>query len=272
LSIASNASSSVDAIKAYHLSTFKASIIILSDSLRAHANMLRQQYKEPTPAQNVVPKAATKPTPSFQPTAFRIYADPATFDKDRLETINAMKTILEGLREQSKKPESLAAISQATTYLEKSQSLLDLLMLERSKPRQEVIQEAPTQQPTAKELVARADIIADGLESSAKDLEVSLFFRWVVDTDIENLELAAAKDQKLAEQSVIEQRQIVIAAVRDCFAFVISACFAAFLIVVVADIVRAFLNLSNNSDIMAFAYESAMPQEISQADETQMTE
>jgi len=267
-SIASSVSSSVASIKQYHFSTFKASIKVLNDALRAHANLLRQQYKDPTPPQNATPTAATKPTASFQPTVFRIYADPSSSDSDRLETINGMKTILEVLREQSQKAESLAAISQATVYLERAQSLLDFLKAERNT----APQDSTTQQPSAHELVARADLIANRLERAANELEQTLFSRWVVDADIENLEIAAAKDQKLAEQSVIEQRQIFIAAIRDCFAFIFSACFAAFLIVVVADIIRAFLNLSNNSDIMAFAYESAMPQETVQPDEAQAAE
>ena len=241
---------------------------MLNDALRAHANLLRQQYKDTTPAQNATPIIAAKPMPSFQPNIFRIYEDSKSSDTDRLVTINEMKTKLEALRELSQKPESLAAISQATTYLERSQSLLDLLKTEGNTAPQVV----SPQQPSAPELVARADLVADRLERAASELEQALFSRWIVDADIENLEIAAAKDQKLAEQSVIEQRQIFIAAIRDCFAFIFSACFAAFLIVVVADIIRAFLNLSNNSDIMAFAYESAMPQETVQPDESQAPE
>lgn len=258
--MADEISSSVGAIRKFYSDEYRKAIQTLIDALRSHANQLKDQLKTETSPQG----AASVPTTqaiAAGPSAFRIFNDSITSDRQRIENINNLKAVLDVLQDQGKKPESLAAIAIASAHLKQAEDLLDLDLLNAKMVPAPQLSPSVSAEPTNQEIVSRADLVANRLQQSSVEFEESVLAMWVVDEDLEALKLLANKEEHQSADSGIRQRQTILAGVRDCMGFIITACFAAFLIMVVADLIRAFLNLSNNSDTMAFVYESAVPQQ-----------
>ncbi len=257
LDLAQQTSNSLEAIKKYHFSQFAASIDSLRQALLAHAAELRQKYAQKQQQPSLTPAVVPTPTPAVKPPAsgefaFRIYADNPGNDQERLQSIKSVKQLLEELQAQSQKQESIDEIRRASIYLTRAESLLDLLKKE------EAALEHPEQTPAQKheveeDLVSRAEQIASELARARALMEDNLYTRWIANVDCDNLSSKAGNDLNQAAAAEATARQIWVDGLRSMGGYFLAGLIVAFGILVIADFLRAFLNMSNNTDTLAGA-------------------
>ena len=255
LEIAQQSSKSLRAIKEFHVSEFTTAIEALRKPLLDQAAMLRQQYAtQTTPPQptNTQPDPTSGSGIAESQDAFRIYADSAENDATRLSVIKRATESLEQIRTQSKKQESLDQIRKASIFLTRAQSLLDFLQRrEKESGNQQVSsRNLDTSNPDHEELVPRAERVAAELQRLKDLINDTLYLHWIADEDAELLATAAKTDLERAASIKAEATSVRLSTMREIALFVIPSLALAFVIMVFADLLRAFLNLSNNSDVL----------------------
>lgn len=249
--LASQTDASVEQIKEFHISEFVKALESLRAALLAHAARLRQQYATPATAQpSPSTPAASAAVQAPASTSFRIFADPPQADRSRQAQITRVKEFLDHLRSQSKREESLDQIRRATIYLARAESLLDLL----EKPEEQPASQPTTQPSQAEEqanqenLVARSEREADQISKAIDLIRDQIYTNWQVQLEAQRLEEAAGDEMRAAEAASQKASQIQAATFQSIGLTLASTLALAFLIMVVADFLRAFLNLSNNTD------------------------
>lgn len=247
---------SINAIKKHHFDEFSIAINQLRQTLLGKAAELRRRYAQQQSTQPA-PGSAPTPIPSTNPVVqlqlFRLFNDDLRFDESRLNTINGAKECMNDLRAKSQKQESLDQINQASIYLARAESLLDYMK------KAEAITSNSSQQPLSQQaqeqeqMVSQAEQIAAQLDQYKSQLVDSLYSRWVVDADDQKLITDATEDLNRATAAVTLASGIRMNAMRNIGIALVACLAAAFLIIVVADFLRAFLNMSNNTDTLANA-------------------
>ncbi|MBE2202805.1 MAG: hypothetical protein IAE94_00480 [Chthoniobacterales bacterium] len=249
--IAERVSVEVEGIKAFHADQFRKSIDQLRQALLEHAGKMKAAFAAPPPPDSIPASVVPVIPISMAPKRFRIFDDPIREDKERLDDIQTMQALLTKLAESSRKEENLGAFAKAQEYLGKASGLLDFEAPQEPAP---VIDgQSTASQPSPPELVAKAEIIAAKLGQAEAVLENSLYANWRIEADIERLRNQASKDASLVKQLAETRRAAFRSGWRDASIFVVLALAAAFVILVIADLIRAFLNLSNNTDTLAVA-------------------
>ena len=252
LNLATTSLDSINQIKRYHISEFVKALQGLQQTLNEHAAKLRAEYassKQSTT--NGQPQPSAKQEPSTAKGSFRIYADLPDSDKRRLNTVKQIKEYLEYLRSQSKKEESLDQIRRASIYLARAESLLDLLdksNLPTGEQSNTVsIDNAQQEQEI---LIAKSERIASEIGKAIQVIQDEIYQNWTVEKKAESLEKLAQDDLDKAKEAQYKEEQIRNNALRSIASSILLAIACAFIIMVVADFLRAFLNLSNNSDVL----------------------
>jgi hypothetical protein len=252
--LASETLNSVEQIKNFHISEFVKSLAALQQTLMENAARLRAQYTPSTAAgtqvQNQQP-ASTQQTMQPARSSFRIYADHPESDEQRLAQIKMVKEFLEYLRSQSKREESIDQIRRASIYLARAESLLDLLDKSSDTPQlqTETTQEGSDRQEN-ETLVAKSEKMAADVGKVIEIIQAQVYENWTVELQAQELSELAQSEINKAATAANSAKQIRNAGLREISVSLISALAAAFFIMVIADFLRAFLNLSNNSDML----------------------
>jgi hypothetical protein len=247
LNLSTETLSSVEQIKAYHISEFVKSLEGLQKTLLDHAARLRAQYSttNPTPTQPR-PQSSTQPATAG---SFRIYADSPESDRQRLDKIKVVKEFLEYLRSQSRKEESIDQIRRASIYLARAESLLDLL----DKSNEDISQpsngmEEDSSKQEQEQLLAKSEKMAQDVGKVIDIIQEQIYENWTVELQAQSLREQSQeelRDAAIAENKAKQIRNDGYSSI--AFSLILSLAIA-FIIMVVADFLRAFLNLSNNSD------------------------
>jgi Tfp pilus assembly protein PilE len=274
LTLAEQTQTSVNDLKEFHVAGFERAIQNLREALLQRVQELQQQFgQKPQPLVANPPAANTTtpntPSPVAQSTRFRLFNDPVSSDRQRMNNLERVREFLNELRDQSKREESLDQIRRAQIYLTRAEAMLDLLQIVSS---QTTGESTPPQVElnarTEEQMVSRAEELAAQLQQVKGIIRQSLYETWQVDEAISRLRGAALSDLQRAESSREQIRVIRNNALSHLgFALFITIA-TAFLILVLADFLRAFLNLSINSDRFA-AIESDASQGNSEASTAQ---
>jgi hypothetical protein len=252
LNLATTSLDSINQIKRYHISEFVKALQGLQQTLNDHAAKLRAEYASTKQASgNGKPQSSSQQEPTPAKVSFRIYADLPDSDKRRLSMIKRVKEFLEDLRSQSKKEESLDQIRRASIYLARAESLLDLLDKSDLPNREQANSEtsASTQQEQ-EVLIAKSERIASEVGVAIQAIQDEIYRNWTVEIQAKELEKLAQDDLENAREAQYKSEQIRNNALRSIASSLLIAIACAFIIMVVADFMRAFLNLSNNSDLL----------------------
>lgn len=251
--IADKASGEVQAIREFHASQFRTAIAQLRQALLDHATRVKAVHSTPATPSPAPPPTDT-PIVDPQPTSllrYRVFDGPIREDKERFEDIQTMQTLLSRLAENSEKAENRNAIARAQQYLDKAPALLDLETRQEPTPVQ--IPQPTTAESSPPELIAKAEIIASKLAEAEGILRNSLYTKWRIDADIERLRAQARENAALVIKLAEVRKNELRVGVREAGLSIVISLVAAFIVLVIADLVRAFLNLSNNTDTLADA-------------------
>jgi hypothetical protein len=247
LNLSTETLSSVEQIKLYHISEFVKALEGLQKTLLEHAARLRAEYSTANPtAPKPRPQSSTEPA---TPGSFRIYADSPESDRQRLNEIKRVKEFLEGLRAQSRKEESLDQIRRASIYLARAESLLDLLdKSNEDMPQSSNDMENDASRQAQEQLVAKSERMAQNVGKVIEIIQEQIYENWTVEIQAQSLREQAKEELRDAAIAENKAKQIRNDGYSSVFFSLILSLAIAFIIMVVADFLRAFLNLSNNSD------------------------
>jgi len=249
INLAKKTESSVDSIKKYHFAEFSVAVDQLRRALLIKAAALKQQY---APQQRLSATAAKSfSNSSNEAEIFRLFADASSNDEIRLNNINDLKQFLEEIRAKSQKKESLDQINQASIFLDGAKSLLDYM--NKTEGSASSASQTASPQQEQEELVSQAEQVAALLQQYKSRLEQSLYESWVVDNDVVKLTNDAIGELNRATTADAQASAIRIEFARNMAISIIISLVLAFLIMVIADFLRAFLNMSNNTDTLTGA-------------------
>lgn len=256
LRIGKNTEASINAMKKYHFSEFSEAISLLRQSLLDKAAELRRTYAQQNANQ---PLLVPTPTPSATTNTvspsilFRLFSDDIDNDKYRGNKINQVKEFLNSVRSRSQKPESLDEINQASIYLAQAESLLDYVKKSEEILNNPIQQQGNQQAQEQEQMISQAEHVAEQLQQMRAQLAQSLYETWVVDTDIQRLISDSTEGVNRAASAQTIASGIRMAALGRMALSLFSALALGFIIMVIADFLRAFLNMSNNTDTLASA-------------------
>jgi hypothetical protein len=250
-------SEEVDRLKEYHSAELHSSIFAIQEALLEHARTLKATYPtSPTPTPTPAPttaKGSSVPQRVSVQRPFRIFSDPYSNDRLRFDDIQTMRELLAVLAENSQEERNLRAIGRAQRYLNSAPALLDLssqFSLPPPAPAPSI--NARSQSPPPPE-PPKAEIIAAKLGDAKSILASSLYSNWVIDEDTERLRRLAEENTALIAQLADTRQQSLQEGVKQAGIYAVLGAVVAFLVMVIADLIRAFLNLSNNTDTLAVA-------------------
>lgn len=262
LDIAKNTQTSINAIKAYHFDQFSSAIDSLTQTLLDKAAELRQRYAQPpsTNQTSQTPQATapvSAPVGVSPPSGFRIFSDSQDNDDLRLDSLKTVRSLLQALGARSEKQESRDEIRQAGIYLTRAESLLDLLKHSESAPQDQAPTAEQQQATQEEELVSEAEKVAQQLKESKQQLEDKFYSQWQVEIEDQSLMQRAEQDLGAARQAEIDSGLAEHDAFFSVGRYMGGAIALAFFILVIADFLSAFLNMSNNTDMLAALQERA---------------
>lgn len=264
--LAAETTASIAAMQAYHFAAFESAILSLRETLLTHAANLRARYApSPSPADTPDENAATAaPSPPLaQPSGtaparsqrFRIFSETgsdATFsDRRRLQTLEQAREMLSDLREQSKREESLDQIRKAQIFLTRAEGLLDQMPLAEapSTPAPPPAIRSAVQRQE-EEMVSLAERTAAGLQNAQEAVAAVLYSRWRVEEQSDRVAAFGEREGQEAQRLAASYRAVLVEDTTAAGLVLLIALGLAFAILVVSDFLRAFLNLSNNSDLL----------------------
>jgi hypothetical protein len=254
-SLAEETSSSIEAIKEYHIAEFVNALRGLQKTLLENAAKLRTQYAQKS--QNQQAALPQQTTPSTQTTNnsskegyFRIYIDAPQQDQSRFARIKEIKAYLDSLSATSAKDESRDQLRRASIYLARAESLLDFLDKKNEDTNPQIQNQAATMQEQEAQLVSKSERVAQELDQIITVVQESLYSDWVAQRDAQKLESDAKLDLTRAKKAKDQAKTIQLSSIQLMAMYLIASMALAFIIMVVADFMSAFLNLSNNSDTL----------------------
>lgn len=251
--LADQSQSSVQGLKEFHVASFERAVDSLRQALLARARELKQQFGQSSSNSTATTPsgAASASTANQAATAnkFRLFNDPPANDRQRMRNLENVREFLNELRKQSQREESLDQIRRAQIYLTRAEAMLDQLQMAIPKDSGiEANRPVESTMPTQEQMVSRAEEIASQLEQIKLLIRQSLYDSWQVDEAISALRSAARSDLVKAETSRARIHSIRSDSLHAMGITLLITIAAAFLILVLADFLRAFLNLSVNSD------------------------
>ena len=181
---------------------------------------------------------------------FRIYADAPQQDQSRFALIKEIKEIVDALNAKSSKDESRDQLRRASIYLARAESLLDLLDKKNEDQNPQTQNQAASVQEQEAQLVSKSEREAQRLDRVITAVQENLYSNWVAELDAQKLESDARADMQRAETAKERAKTIRLSSIQQMAMYLIASMALAFIIMVVADFMSAFLNLSNNSDLL----------------------
>jgi hypothetical protein len=261
---------SVEAIQVFHAENFISAVDSLRQALLTHAADLRARFQPilGTPAPSEPPPSVTAADPLAEqsptrPARFRIFSetwtDASFSDRRRMQVLEQVGELLNELREQSKREESLSQIRRAQIFLTRAEGLLDMSQLVES-PNLPAIRTPQTPEERQElVLVSAAERKAEELQEALDAVTNALYSRWRVEDQLDQLAALAARESQNQQRLAAESRSVLISEARSAGLFLLGALVLAFAILVISDFLRAFLNLSNNSDLLVALSPPAPP-------------
>jgi len=250
---------SVEQMKHHHVAELEEGINVLRQNLLAQAEEVRKKHREEVERERAKQKeerqavAAATPAPvtSNQSTKFRIFADAPGEDVLRNKTIGTAKTYLEQLKEKTKKEENQTAIRKALIFLMRADTLLDLdKTVEIVKPAVDTTDVQTSSEETQDTGEYKAEILAQVLKNIQDTIHEQLYTQWKIDVQLYHLQEAVNAERNkviVADLAIQKLRtEMVISIIKN----ILGAVVVAFALLVFMDFLRAFLNLSNNSDAL----------------------
>ena len=254
-SLAEETSGSIVAIKEYHIAEFVNALRGLQKTLLDNAAKLRAQYAQKS--QNQQSALPQQTTPTTQTTSnsgkdgyFRIFADAPQQDQSRFALIKEIKEIVDALNAKSSKDESRDQLRRASIYLARAESLLDLLDKKNEDQNPQTQNQPVTAQEQEAQLVSKSEREAQRLDRVITAVQESLYSNWVAELDAQKLESDSKTDMQRAETAKEKAKTILLGSIQQMVMYLVASMALAFVIMVVADFMSAFLNLSNNSDVL----------------------
>jgi len=248
---------SVEQMKRFHVAELEEGINALRDNLLAQAEEIRKRHREEAEltkakqeSQQQTTAATAASTPSSQLAKFRIFLDSAEDGRDeyRNRIIGSAKAELEKLKERTKREENQTAIRKALIYLMKADMLLDLGKTA------ETAKEETAAETTSDEAQDAGEYQAERLAQSLKDLldklHEQLYTQWKIDALIYNLQETVNVERGKVVISELAIKKLRVETAISITKTIVGAIVTAFALLVLMDFLRAFLNLSNNSDAL----------------------
>jgi len=260
---------SVEQMKRFHVAGLEEGINALRQNLLAQAEEIRKKHREEvelakakqekelqsaastaaTPVATPIPPVSPEPVTSNQPTKFRIFVDAPMRDDWRNDVISNAKDYLEKLKEKTKKEENQAAIRKALIYLMRADSLLDLgKTSELPKPEASVVKTDSEEKQDAGEY--KAEALAQDLKNLLDKLHEQLYTQWKIDALLYDLQASVNTERDKVIVSELAMKKLRIETAISIVKNIVGAIVVAFALLVLMDFLRAFLNLSNNSDAL----------------------
>ena len=254
-SIAEETSASIHGIKEYHISEFVNALRGLQKSLLEKAAMLRAEYAQKAqPQQTALPQQTTTSNQTSSNPAkegyFRIYADAPPEDKSRFALIKYIKEKLDSLNAISEKAESRDQVRRASIYLARAESLLDFLDKNNEENNPQAQKNETNIIEQEEQSISKAERIAQELDQYIEGIQEGLYSNWLVELDAQKLESDSKTDMQRAETAKKKANTILLGSIQQMVMYLVASMALAFVIMVVADFMSAFLNLSNNSDAL----------------------
>lgn len=245
--------SSIYEIKEYHIAEFVNAVKGLQKTLLDNAAKLRAEYAQTSQSQQAVTpqqntSASQTSSISVKEGYFRIYADAPQHDQSRFILIKEVKELVDSLNAKSSKDESRDQLRRASIYLARAESLLDLLDGKSEEQNLQTQNQVPAIQEQQEQLVSKSEIEAKKLDRVISALQEGLYSNWIAELNAQKLESDAKTDMQRAETAKEQAKTIQLESIQQIAMYLISSIVLAFVIMVVADFMSAFLNLSNNSD------------------------
>jgi len=241
---------SVGQMKAYHAAELEEGLNALRQTLLAKAAETRQKYQRETAQKNTTQSTAAAPVVSA-PARFRIYADDPNQDEQRNRLINTARQYLKDLQEESKSEKNKNDIRKALDYLAKAEALLDLTKPELTPRPQIVPSTEEAAEPASQEaLEIRAEEVAQKLQRISELIRQQIYSEWKIDLLLNELQIAVNNEKAKARDAQLGKKALLTRTASSIVLTLLATITAAFILLVAIDFLRAFLNLSNNSDAL----------------------
>ncbi len=253
LQLAEQTQTSVTELKEFHVASFERAVESLRQILLQRVIELQKQFGQTdTVAASASPNVQTPeqdaPAKSPASSRFRIFNDQAGNDKSRLRNLEQVRIFLNELREQSQREESLDQIRRAQIFLTRAEAMLDQVQAVVEQPLPGIDATAVASGSSEQQMISRAEELSAELMQMKRIIRQSLYESWQVDDAIGQLRSSARADLSEAESSRGRISAIQSASWSSMGLSFLFSLAVAFMILVLADFLRAFLNLSINSD------------------------
>jgi len=253
ISLANDLSKSTTEIKNYHKKEFDDAVRKLRDALLEYANNIKNQQ-----VPQIVSTQQIQISSPVNNSNFRIFKDGLDNDRIRLDNLSNVLRHFIAIKEESKKASNVDAAERAIENLECIKKLIEL---QNDSP---IASQEITNQAASYEPLLNSEKLAQRLLDDQKKVKISFYENWLLDQQVNEID-KLAKAEILKRDELKDQRNsITVNGVKSVFIKIICTFSLAFFFMVLADLITAFLNMSNNTDIFkAYASEGHDPESIS---------
>jgi hypothetical protein len=222
-------------IKDYHKKEFDTSIKKLRDALLAYASKIKDQMGLVV-SQKLPPKQYIADSNQ----EFRIFDDE---NKDHVRNVmlSNIQSRLDAIRQLSTNPENIDSASKASAHIEYLRKLMPSPVETYPESKNQVDQqEAPE---------LKSEMIAQKLLDDQKKISMYFYDNWVLDSQIEKLH-NLCNEEKTRRSSLEQSRRLaVLTCILKIGTLTLAVIFLSFILLVLADLIDAFINISTNTDI-----------------------
>lgn len=238
--LARDLSDSSKQIKEYHKRELYECIEKLRKSLLQHAATLKGQLNLPTSSSTSNVQAANNILEGV--TTFRFFGD--TSDDSRSELLNRVNDRLVAIQQESTRTENIEA---ATRAIKDISNLSKLLLFDKVVSSQNQNLTTVSNEPTAP--LINAEKLAQKLLDDENEINNLFYDNWVLDNKTQKLNSESNSELKRRDDLNRERISILISFFTNSIMIIIMALSLSFFLLVLSDLITAFLNMSNNTDI-----------------------
>ncbi len=232
---------SSDQMKNYHKHQYDESIKLLRDALLQHATNIKNQI-------NPIKKETNNPAGNkvSSTTSLKLFSANTELENTiRVNVIDKAQQHLHTILQISTKQRNIDAASKAIDSLGNIKKLVDL--------KQEPPASAPVQSSQEQQLPQlNAEKAAEILELDRQGVIQGFYMDWVIDSKVEQLKNIILDDIARREELKNKKREIYVSTAIKTASVLVATLFLSFSLLVTADLVSAFLNISSNTDIFKY--------------------
>lgn len=222
-------------IKNYHKGAFDQSIQILRNALLGYASKIKNELAVPE-TKNL--NSSISSTTLIK--GFRVFEDEDSSDAYRRNILSKIRARLLALQQESTKIENIEAAKNAIENINCIENLLDI-------PKEQNIDIESQKNNTTPQL--NSEKIANKLLDDQVEINSYIYDNWKLDAQIDKLLLLAKKEKVKRDDLKTEKRIYLLDSILEFGLIIIVFLAFSFCLMVLADIVSAFINMSNNTDI-----------------------